>query len=52
MSLGLPLNMLSVVDSLLILNENFLKVVYRYKFHCLFLVFIHMRIELTDSRIN
>ena len=39
-SLGLPLNMLSMVDSLLILNENiFSKVVYRYNFHCLFPVF-------------
>ena len=40
MSLGLPLNMLSVVDSLLILNENiFSMAVYKYNFHCLLPVF-------------
>ena len=52
-SLGLPLNMLSVVDSLLILNENiFSIVVYQYDFHCLFPVFYSNRIELTNSRIK
>ena len=39
MSLGLPLNILSLVDSLLILNENiFSTAAHQYNFHCLVLV--------------
>ena len=45
MSHGLPLSMLSVVDSLLILNEKFFSIVACLcNFHCLFLVFYSYKV--------